>query len=205
MPSLGKVLLRLTGKGQNAARLEEELDRYASELKDQVSELVYGEGRLQLQEAIGQLLLKYNKTIVTAESCTGGYIAHMLTSVPGSSAYYQGSTIAYSNTIKTNHLKVSPDTLKIHGAVSEQTVREMVRGALDLYKTDLAVAISGIAGPGGGSPEKPVGTVWIAVGDENHVQTQLISAGKNRIKNIEYSAVKALDEIRKFILSQYAE
>ncbi len=205
LPGLGKVRLRLTGKGSDQEHLEKELDHYTEELKAQIAELVFGEGKLQLQEAIGQLLLQYDKTIVTAESCTGGYIAHMLTSVPGSSAYYLGSTIAYSNEVKIKQLQVSPQTLETQGAVSEQTVKEMVKGALQLYDTDLAVAISGIAGPGGGSPEKPVGTVWIAVGDKNIIHTQLISAGKNRIKNIEYSAVKALDEIRKFILSQYAE
>jgi nicotinamide-nucleotide amidase len=109
--------------------------------------------------------------LATAESCTGGFLAHKITSIPGSSAYFMGSVVAYSNTVKMNQLNVKPSTLEKNGAVSEETVKEMVQGALDLLKTDLAIAISGVAGPDGGTPEKPVGTIWIAIGDKNKTKT----------------------------------
>lgn len=140
--------------------------------------------------------------LVTAESCTGGYLAHLITSIPGSSNYFKGSIIAYSNEVKMNQLKVSPQTLETYGAVSEQTVAEMVKGAVQLLEADVAVAVSGIAGPGGGSPEKPVGTIWIAVGNAERVATQRVYAGKDRLKNIEYSAVHALNFVRHFLLQE---
>ena len=201
LPDLGKVRLRLTGRGGSTEQLKEELDEKAESLKSLLPELVFGEGTTSLPQAIGQILMEQGKTLASAESCTGGYLGHLLTSTPGSSAYYHGGLIAYSNDIKINQLKVNLDTINQHGAVSEQTVKEMVKGTLDLLKTDIAVAISGIAGPGGGSPEKPVGTIWIAVGDQNLTETFLLKAGKDRLKNIEYSATYALDRIRRFLLS----
>lgn len=205
LPSLGQVRLRLTGKGPDLKKLERELDQKVIELKSYIPELVYGEGALPLEEAVGLLLRRHDLRLATAESCTGGYISHLITRVPGSSDYYLGSVIAYSNTVKINQLKVRLETLETHGAVSEHTVREMVQGALKLLQTDLAVAISGIAGPGGGSPDKPVGTVWIAVGNAQKIDTYMLKAGKDRLKNIEYSAIYALDQIRKFILANYGK
>jgi nicotinamide-nucleotide amidase len=203
LPSLGSVRLRLTGRGTDANQLTKILDEQVARIQSEIPELIFGYGKIQLEEAIGELLLKHKKTMTTAESCTGGYLAHMITSVPGSSGYFLGSIIAYSNEVKTQELKVQDQTLQKHGAVSEATVKEMVSGALEKFHTDLAVAVSGIAGPGGGTPEKPVGTIWMAVGDKNHTETYLVKAGKDRVKNIQYASVYALNLIRKFILKYY--
>jgi nicotinamide-nucleotide amidase len=202
LPNLGKVRLRLSGKGPDQAFLERELDEKVRQIVDCIPELIFGFEEIKLEEAIGQMLKERKLKLATAESCTGGFLAHLITSVPGSSDYFQGSVIAYANEVKMNQLNVKADTLEQHGAVSEATVREMVAGALDLLQTDLAVATSGIAGPGGGSEEKPVGTVWMAVGNKNRVKTRLLRAGKDRIKNIEYSSVHALNLIREFLLEE---
>jgi nicotinamide-nucleotide amidase len=202
LPNLGKVRLRLTGKGPDQTALEHELDEKVKQIVDRIPELIFGFGEIKLEAAIGQMLKERQLKLATAESCTGGFLAHMITSVPGSSDYFQGSIIAYANAVKMNQLGVKADTLNQQGAVSEATVREMVTGALDLLQTDLAVATSGVAGPGGGSEEKPVGTVWMAVGNNNRIKTRLIRAGKDRIKNIEYSSVHALNLIREFLLEE---
>ena len=139
----------------------------------------------KLEEALGKILKEKGKTLCTAESCTGGYIAHKITSISGASAYFMGGIVAYDNAVKINQLQVQPSTLEQHGAVSEETVIEMVKGAINLLKTDLAVAISGIAGPTGGTPQKPVGTIWIAVGDKNNIKSYKLNLWKDRIKNIE--------------------
>ena len=199
LPNLGRVRLRLTATGADKATLEKEIEPHFLAIKEAIPELIFGEGAINLETAIGKLLLKSNLTLGTAESCTGGYIAHMLTSISGSSRYYHGSIVAYDNSIKTNVLKVKPETLETHGAVSEQTVIEMAKGAVDLLNTDLAVAVSGIAGPGGGTEEKPVGTVWMAVSDGERSQTRLIRAGKDRVKNIQYASVYALNLVRQFV------
>lgn len=200
LPSLGSVRLRLSGSGDDEMVLGKELDEYKAAIEKLIPELIYGYETDNLEAAIGRMLIERNLTIATAESCTGGFVAHKLTSIAGSSAYYMGSVIAYDNQVKINQLSVSEETLKAHGAVSEATVIEMVKGALKLLGTDIAVATSGIAGPGGGTEEKPVGTIWVAVGNKDRVQTKLIKAGKNRVKNIEYSSVYALNEVRQFLL-----
>ena len=169
-------------------------------VKKLIPELIYGYENELLEGVIGEMLKARNLTISTAESCTGGFLAHKITSVPGSSAYYWGSVIAYDNSLKIRQLGVSENTLAEHGAVSEATVREMVKGAIDLLGTDIAVATSGIAGPGGGTEEKPVGTIWIAVGNKDKIETLLVKAGKSRDKNIEYASVYALSLIRQFLL-----
>jgi len=201
LPNLGNVRLRLSGTGEDETILNQELDEYKAAIEQLIPELIYGYETDNLESAIGRMLQKRNLTIATAESCTGGFVAHKLTSVAGSSAYYMGSVIAYDNQVKINQLSVSEATLEAHGAVSEATVIEMVKGAIKLLGTDIAVATSGIAGPGGGTEEKPVGTIWIAVGNKDRVQTKLIKAGKSRIKNIEYSSVYALSEVRQFLLT----
>ncbi len=202
LPNLGSVRLRLTGKGSDKAVLEEEVESQMMAISDRIEDLIYGYGNTKLEEAIGQMIKDRKLTLATAESCTGGFLAHKITSIPGSSEYFKGSVIAYANEVKINQLKVKSSTLDQHGAVSEATVREMVGGTIDLLQTDLAVAVSGIAGPGGGTPEKPVGTVWLAAGNKNKIKTRLIHAGKNRIKNIEYSSVHALNLIREFLLEE---
>ena len=139
-------------------------------------------------------------TLGTAESCTGGMIAHKITSVSGSSAYFKGSIVAYSNEIKENVLKVDHKTLEKYGAVSEQTVKEMVAGTLNVINCDIALATSGIAGPTGGTINKPVGTIWIGCGTKEKIITLKLQLGNSRIKNIETSTILALNMLRKMIL-----
>ncbi len=154
----------------------------------------------ELQLVIGKLLKEKNKTVGTAESCTGGYIAHLITSVPGSSNYYKGSVVSYANEVKEDLLNVQNETLKKAGAVSEETVIEMTRGVLKQLNVDYAIATSGIMGPDGGSEEKPVGTVWIAVGNKNYVKAKKFVFRFERERNIAQTAFTALNMLRKFIL-----
>ena len=204
LPNLGQVKLRLTGRSDDPIALHALLDEKATELESIIPELVYGRNTEMLEAYIGKLLLKNQLMLGVAESCTGGYLGHMITSIPGSSAYFKGGVLAYSNEIKMSLLQVKPETLKNHGAVSEATVREMVTGAINALKVDIAVGITGIAGPGGGTLEKPVGTVWIGVGNNQKVTTKKFQIGKNRVKNIQYTGVMALNMIRQFILSSSA-
>lgn len=203
LPNLGQVRLRLSGVGSDQTRLEAELDEKTRELVSLIPELVFGYEDDQLEAVIGRSLQERSLTLSTAESCTGGFLAHRITSIPGSSAYFQGGVVAYANEIKQNLLGVSADTLEKYGAVSEETVREMAAGAIKTLQTDIAVATSGVAGPGGGTVEKPVGTVWMAVGNSEKIETRKWQIGKDRLKNIEYSSVQALDMIRNFVIKNY--
>jgi nicotinamide-nucleotide amidase len=154
----------------------------------------------KMEEVLGKLLIQKNKTVCTAESCTGGYIAHLLTSIPGASAFYDGSFVSYSYKAKEDLLQVQQKTLLEKGAVSEEVVTEMAAGALKNIKSDYAIAVSGIMGPGGGMPGKPVGTVWIAVGNKEKIVTQKLHFRFERQLNIQLTAVNALNILRKFIL-----
>lgn len=202
LPNYGMVRLRITGSGPDKQQLEEELDTEFSKVKALVKEWMVVDEDLPLHVVIGNLLKQQGKTMSTAESCTGGYIAHLITSVSGSSAYYKGSIVSYANEIKEKVLNVSPETMKAGGAVSEATVKEMVQGAVTALNTDYALATSGIMGPDGGSPEKPVGMVWVAVGNRNKVVTQLFNFRFDRMRNIEMTAINALNLLRKFIAEQ---
>ncbi len=193
LPNYGMVRLRLTSRGEDLKTLDKELDQQFGTLRSLVTEWMVIDEDLSLQEAVGRLLVSKGKTLGTAESCTGGYIAHLITSIPGSSRYFKGSVVSYANEIKTNLLHVGQQTLDNNGAVSEATVREMVRGALSALDTDYAVATSGIMGPDGGTPEKPVGTVWIAVGDRHNISAQKMSFRFDRQRNIELTATNALN------------
>ena len=144
--------------------------------------------------------MQHNTTVSTAESCTGGFVANQITNIPGASRYFEGSVISYSNAIKMNVLGVSKETLEAHGAVSEQTAREMAEGARKLLNTTFAISTTGIAGPDGGTAEKPVGTVWIACATENETVTQLLTLRNNRKINIELTSSYALNLLRKTIL-----
>ena len=138
-------------------------------------------------------------TLSTAESCTGGYIAHLISSIPGSSEYYQGSVITYAYEFKEDLLGVNKETLTRYGAVSEETCREMIAGALKNLNTDYVITTTGIAGPGGGTPEKPVGTVWIGVGNKDRIVTKKYTFNRNRTENIHLFAITALDMLRKML------
>lgn len=202
LPETGIIKLRLTGTGTDQESLVKVINEQSEKLYKIIPEIIYGEDEVTLEMVIGNLLKSNNKTVCTSESCTGGEIAHLITSVAGSSAYYKGSVIAYSNSVKTQLLGVKETTLEKHGAVSEQTVIEMAEGARKLFSTDFAVATSGIAGPDGGTPEKPVGTLWIAVASEKGVITEKRSFGNDRIINIRRFSLVSLNLLRKQIISQ---
>lgn len=200
LPRIAQVRLRLTVRGKDAVANENLLKQKLEEMLQLLpAELIASMEDDVLESAIGKLLRSKGLSLATAESCTGGYLAHLITSVPGSSDYFKGSVIAYANEVKMKLLGVNESTLKAHGAVSEQTVREMVLGALSLFGTDLAVATSGIAGPDGGTPEKPVGTIWVAVGNKEKVKTKLFQFRRDRERNIQYAATYALEMLRRFV------
>ncbi|MFI5193144.1 MAG: CinA family nicotinamide mononucleotide deamidase-related protein [Chitinophagales bacterium] len=202
LPGFAMVRLRLTGIGQDARLIQQETDARFSALKELTGEWMVTDEDITLQEAVGKLLKKQNRTLGTAESCTGGYVAHLLTSIPGSSAYFLGGLIPYQNNIKEKVLQVSGKTLSAVGAVSEETVREMVTGTLHLFGSDFALATSGILGPDGGTETKPVGTVWIAVGNRDATETRKLHFRFDRQRNMELTTTNVLNLLRKFILSR---
>lgn len=199
LPKLGIIRLRLTGRGQNKNEVENILDSESLKLEKILGDDIIEENDIPLEVIVGELLKNKNLTVSTAESCTGGSIAARLTSIAGSSEYFNGSIVAYSNTAKMEILHVSPKTLEQYGAVSKETVIEMVKGAMKALKTDCAVATSGIAGPGGGTPEKPVGTVWIAAGYKNEIRTYRQETNRGRVMNIERAGNNALLLLRELL------
>lgn len=202
LPSFGSVRLRLTLSGYNKELIEEKINAKISELKEIIPEFFSGEDGEKPEVVIGQLLRKKKQTLSTAESCTGGYLAHLITSVPGSSDYFTGSVICYSNKIKTEMLGVSESDLQKFGAVSQEVVESMAIGIKDKFRTDYAIATSGIAGPSGGTEEKPVGTVWIAVAGPYGITSKKYLFGKSREKNIRQSAAIALNMARKELIKK---
>jgi len=202
LPNLGTVKLRLTARGEDEEKLKSELLHHGAQIKEVIGDLAYGLDKESLPSVIGKLALEKNLKIGTAESCTGGMVASKIVGIPGSSRYFEGSVVTYSYELKEKILNVNNGTLKNHGAVSEETVKEMVIGANEHLGVDVAVAISGIAGPGGGTEDKPVGTVWIACGNKGKIVTQKIQAGKDRQKNIEYASNYAMNVLRKFLQAQ---
>ncbi|WP_320969893.1 competence/damage-inducible protein A [Bacteroides nordii] len=185
LPKPGIIRLRLTGRGRDKEAVQSQISVEGCKLKDILGDAIFDEEDTPLEILIGNLLREKNLTVSTAESCTGGSIAAKLTSVPGSSDYFKGGIVAYSNEIKESLLGVSPETLKKQGAVSEETVIEMVKGSMKALKTDCAVSTSGIAGPGGGTKEKPVGTVWIAAAYKNEIRTVKQDTDRGREMNVE--------------------
>ncbi len=201
LPNYGMVKLRLTSQGDNKEEVEKELTPYFEKLQELVKEYLVSNEDEGLETVIGKILKAKGKTMATAESCTGGYIAHLITSIPGSSAYYKGTLVSYANEVKENVLGVKKETLKNFGAVSEETVKEMVKGTITALDVDFALATSGIMGPDGGSGEKPVGTVWIAAGNTEKVETLKLNLRFDRQRNITITANNALNFLRKFILA----
>lgn len=202
LPSYGMVRLRLTGRGSHRGVIDQEVSAQFEKLKPLVSEWMVADSDITLEQAVSNVLKQFGKTVATAESCTGGYIAHLITSKAGSSAIFNGSIISYSNKVKEKVLGVKEETIRNFGAVSEQTVKEMVHGVLNSIDSDYALATSGIMGPDGGSVEKPVGMVWIAVGNKNNVKTALYNFRYDRTRNIEMTAQAALTMLRRFVLEQ---
>lgn len=206
LPSLGQVRLRLTGHWVGDvtpdadALLAAELECRTAELQALIPDLVFGASDESLQEVVGRLLRQQGKQFGTAESCTGGYVAHLITLVPGSSDYFPGAVVSYSYEMKMKLLGVKATTLETYGAVSEEAVCEMAEGAISLLGVNVSLAISGIAGPGGGLPDKPVGTVWMAVSDGRRTVAAKHLFGRDRAKNIQLTGVYALNMVRRFLL-----
>ena len=202
LPSPMAVRLRLSAKGNNKQELEELVETEVKKLQQIIPENIYGYNQETMAEVIGRILKQNGKTLAVAESCTGGFISHLITSVAGCSAYYKGSVTAYSNEIKENVLGVKTESIFEYGAVSEQVAKEMALGVKTVLNADFAVATTGIAGSDGGSEEKPVGTVWIAVAGENSIYAQKFVFGNNRERNIIRSGQTALQLLRNQILNE---
>ncbi len=196
LPNLGEVRLRLTSVGDSLEKLSAEAEELTTKLNDRVGQFIYGYGEDPLEVAVGNMLRDKKLTVSVAESCTGGYLSHLITSVPGSSEYFLGSMIPYAYEIKMRQLGVKPETLEQYGAVSEQTIIEMANLVRAKFTTDIGVATSGIAGPGGATPEKPVGTVWIAYSDKHQVVTRKLQLSKERSLNIKMASIAVLNLIR---------
>ncbi len=196
LPSLGTVRLRLSARGDNEGVLQNELRDYRQQIERALGDLVYGYGKDDLASVVAHTLQDRKQTLATAESCTGGYLGSQITAHPGSSAYYLGGVVAYSNPLKVSLLDVSEATLAAFGAVSQETVTAMAEGARARLGADYALATSGIAGPGGGSTEKPVGTIWIALATPERTVTKLLRSGKDRQRNIEFTSLQALNLLR---------
>jgi nicotinamide-nucleotide amidase len=198
LPELGVVKLRLSGYGISPTQ-KQAIDEKYDELKTILSKNVFATKDISLQEAVGELYQSKGMTFAVAESCTGGYVGHLVTSIPGSSAYFKGSLVTYSYDMKENILGVKRSTLETEGAVSEQCVKEMLEGLLEKTGADVGVSISGIAGPDGGMPNKPVGTVCFAVGKKDDIKTYTFNFLNSRMENIRASATMALNLLRKEI------
>lgn len=196
LPQPGIVRLRLTGKSCHAEKLKNDIAEHTIKLKQLIPDLIFGEDQDTMEKVIGDKLKLRGETISTAESCTGGYIAHLITSLPGSSQWYNGSIVSYSNEAKHNLLEVPTDLLEKFGAVSQEVVESMALRVKEKFNTTWSIAVSGIAGPDGGTVEKPVGTVWVAIAGPNYLQSEHFLFGDNRERNIRRSAIAALNLLR---------
>lgn len=201
LPNYGMVRLRLTAKGDGATDLANIIDALFATLKERVKDYLVTDADEPMQKTVGNILMRQNKTMATAESCTGGHIAQLITAIPGASAFFQGSIVSYSNEVKSNLLQVKNSTLQSHGAVSEAVVTEMLHGIIANLHTDYGIAVSGIMGPDGSTAEKPVGTVWIAVGNSSAHIAKKFHFRFNRQSNIELTAVNALNMLRQFAIN----
>jgi len=201
LPSSGVIKLRLTGRGKDHKRLNELISGQVAALYRIIPEFIYGENEDSLEKVVGDLLKEKNQTVCTAESCTGGEIAHLITGIPGSSLYYKGSVIAYANSVKTRILNIPDEILSEYGAVSEEVVSYMANETRKLLATDYCIATSGIAGPDGGTESKPVGTLWMAVSSEMGTVTEKRIFGIDRITNIKRFSLAALNLLRKQIIN----
>lgn len=200
LPSVGNVKLRLTGFGEDLKTLETQVEEQFQKILPTIQEYVYGFGNDELEEVVGRLLIKNKQTVSVAESCTGGYLGHQFTKVSGSSAYFIGGILSYDNAVKINQLSVKEETLNTYGAVSEKTVIEMSENVRKLMGTTFGLATSGTAGPNGGTFDKPVGTIWIAVASEKQTITQQLTLGGSREQNIHLTSINILNLLRKICL-----
>jgi nicotinamide-nucleotide amidase len=200
LPSIGMVKIRISGVG-SGDRIKKRIDKRAEELYSLLPNYIFGEDGDAIEEIVGKALKKNDLTVATAESCTGGHLAHKITSIPGSSDYFLGSIIAYSNSVKENLLKVRKIDIEKHSAVSESVVKQMAENVRELFGSDFGIATTGIAGPDGGNNENPVGTIWIAIASESGVNAKLLRLGTRRINNIITTSIiclgRLLQEIQK--------
>lgn len=199
LPKLGVVRLRLSAYGEDENQLKHELEIQTKKITERLGSTVVATEDIPLEKAILLLMAKNQQTLSLAESCTGGYLAHLFTSLPGASSVFLGGAVSYSYEMKERMLGVNADTLWENGAVSEETVREMAEGALRNFSSDYAVAVTGIAGPDGGTADKPVGTVWIAVANKEKTLAKKYVFGNKRIQNIERSATNAMIDLLKLL------
>jgi nicotinamide-nucleotide amidase len=200
LPSLGIVKLRLTGFGSNVEQLKGEIEACYEQLLPLASSYVFGFENDELESVVGDLLKQKNATVSVAESCTGGFLGHKFTTISGSSEYFLGGVLAYSNKIKTSLLGVEEDILTQKGAVSEECIKQMAAGVRKLTNSTYGLATSGIAGPSGGTLEKPVGTVWIALATPTEIFTHKLTLGGSRLQNIEMSTITCLNLLRKKLI-----
>jgi nicotinamide-nucleotide amidase len=202
LPSPGMVRLRISGTGGDQSALEKGINDLTGSLVHILKDFHFGYDETSLEETIGQMLSNNHYTVSTAESCTGGSIASLITRIPGSSMYFKGSVIAYANEIKTKFLDVNELLLEQHGAVSQQVVEQMAKSCRLQFKTHFSIATSGVAGPGGGTISKPVGTTWIAVASEKGVFSECFKFGEHRERNIVKASLAALNMLRIELLKE---
>jgi nicotinamide-nucleotide amidase len=202
LPSVSAVRLRLSGFGDDKIKLQREFEKQLNLLRLLVGKYCFGENLDTLETVVGNMLKDSKKTLATAESCTGGHIAASITKIPGCSAYFKGSIISYANEVKESFLGVTQEDLNVHGAVSKQVVESMAKGIMKAMNVDFAIATSGIAGPDGGTLEKPVGLVWIAVADKERVFAKQFLLGKNRERVIQAATLTSLNLLRRLILGE---
>ena len=205
LPSPGMVRLRLSSKGFYEIELHHKIESQIEKVKPLIEKYIYGyeeygKAQPKIEEILGELLLEKGLKLGLAESCTGGYISHLITSVAGSSNYYNGCIVPYHNEFKYNLLKVDNTIFEKQGAVSKECVMAMAKETLNTFNADVAIAVSGIAGPGGGTDEKPVGTTWIAVAYGDRIVPKQFVFGHNRQRNIQMTANTAMNMLRKLIL-----
>ncbi|MFL2996164.1 MAG: competence/damage-inducible protein A [Cytophagales bacterium] len=197
LPSIGRVKLRLTGKGNNLKRLKNKITKEEKALKKIIEKYIYGYDKDELESVIGKALIDLNKTVSVAESCTGGNISNLITSVPGSSNYFIGGIIAYSNEIKINSLGINEDILNKYGAVSKEVAEEMAKNVRNKFNSSIGISSTGIAGPSGGTKEKPVGTIWIAFSDNEKTISKKLILTQRRDVNTVLTTINSLNLLRK--------
>ena len=201
LPSFGGVKLRLTATGTDLTLIDRELAEQVEHVMPLIEKNVFGFDDDELETVVGTLLKDKSLTLGVAESCTGGYLSAQITKVPGSSAYFWGSIVSYSNAVKVTQLGVRPETLEQFGAVSEETIRQMAEGVRQALGTHVGIATSGIAGPDGGTPDKPVGTIWIACATNQRTVTRLLKLGQYRDQNIQLTSTYLLNMLREEVLN----
>ncbi len=205
LPDPSGIRLRLSAYGNDRKLLSQQVDEAIEKLRATIPQYIFGYGETSLPEVVGKMLLSCNATVSVAESCTGGKISHLIVEIPGASSYFNGGVVAYSNQVKENLLGVKHQTLIKYGAVSREAVEEMAVGSLNLLSTDYSIAVSGIAGPDGGTPDKPAGLVWIAAASVNSLEVEKYIFSNDRSINIQRASYSALNMLRKLLLKEHPE